>query len=89
MIEQIPLFLVLSDKTKNLSSFSKYALQKKLSSLKLMNKKGMMIPLNEIVTIKEINSNPVIMSKNLRKMVNIIAETDLVSQVYPLLDARS
>ncbi len=88
-LEQIPLFLVLSDKTKNLSSFSKYALQKKLSSLKLMNKKGMMIPLNEIVTINEVDSNPIIMSKNLKKMVNITAETDLVSQVYPLLDARS
>lgn len=88
-LEQIPLFLVLSDETKNLSSFSQHALQKKLSSLKLMNPKGMMIPLNEIVTIKQVNSNPFIMTKNLKKMVNITAETDLVSQVYPLLDARS
>ena len=88
-LEQIPLFLVLSDETKNLSSFSTSALQKKLSSLKLMNQKGMMIPLNEIVTIQKVNSNPIIMTKNLKKMVNITAETDLVSQVYPLLDARS
>lgn len=87
-LEQISLFLVLSDETKKLSSFSKNALQKKLSSLKLMNQQGMMIPLNEIVTINEVNSNPIIMTKNLRKMVNITAETDLVSQVYPLLDAR-
>ena len=87
--EQIPLFLVLSDKTKNLNSFSKHDLKKKLSSLKLMNKKGMMIPINEIVHIKEVNSNPTIMTKNLKTMVNITAETDLVSQVYPLLEARS
>jgi multidrug efflux pump subunit AcrB len=86
--EQIPLFLVLSDKTKNLNSFSKHDLKKKLSSLKLMNKKGMMIPINEIVHIKEVNSNPTIMTKNLKTMVNITAETDLVSQVYPLLEAR-
>ena len=86
--EQIPLFLVLSKDTKELSTFSKSALEDKLSSLKLMNKKGMMIPVNEIVTIHEVNSSPTIMSKDLRKMVNITAETDLVSQVYPLLDAR-
>ncbi len=86
--EQIPLFLVLSKKTKELSSFSKQALEDKLSSLKLMNKKGMMIPVNEIVNINEVNSSPTLMSKDLEKMVNITAETDLVSQVYPLLVAR-
>jgi len=86
--EQIPIFLSLSKKTKELSMFSKNALEDKLSSLKLMNKKGMLIPVNEIVEIKEVNSSPTIMSKDLRKMVNITAETDLVSQVYPLLDAR-
>lgn len=87
--EQIPLFLVLSKKTKNLSTFSRHALEDKLSSLKLMNKKGMMIPVIELVNINEVNSTPTIMSKDLKKMVNITAETDLVSQVYPLLDARS
>jgi multidrug efflux pump subunit AcrB len=87
--EQIPLFLVLSRKTKELSSFSKEALAKKLSSLKLMNQRGMMIPLTELVNIQEVNSQPMIMSKNLSKVVNVTAETDLVSQVYPLLDARS
>lgn len=86
--EQIPIFLSLSKKTKELSTFSKHDLEDKLSSLKLMNKKGMLIPVNEIVEIKEVNSSPTIMSKDLKKMVNITAETDLVSQVYPLLDAR-
>jgi len=87
--EQIPLFLVLSKKTKDLSTFSKHSLEDKLASLKLMNKKGMMIPVIELVSINEVNSTPTIMSKDLRKMVNITAETDLVSQVYPLLKARS
>jgi len=86
--EQIPLFLVLSKDTKELSTFSKSALKDKLSSLKLMNKKGMMIPVNEIVNIYEVNSSPAIMSKDLKKVVNITCETDLVSQVYPLLDVR-
>ncbi|MBE0491856.1 MAG: efflux RND transporter permease subunit [Sulfurospirillum sp.] len=88
-LEQIALHLVLSDATKNLHEFSKDALQKKLSSLRLMNPQGMMIPLNEIVTIQEVDSNPMIMSKNIKRMVTIIAETDLVSQVYPLLEART
>ena len=29
-----------------------------------------------------------IMHKDLSRMVNVIAETDMVSQVYPLLEAR-
>lgn len=87
--EQIPLFLVLSDESKRLESFDKEALLAKLASLKLMNQQGMMIPLSELIDAHEVDSHPTIMSKNLGTMVNIIAETDLVSQVYPLLDARS
>jgi multidrug efflux pump subunit AcrB len=53
-----------------------------------MNKKGMMVPVSELVKIVEVNSTPTIMSKDLKKMVNVVAETDNESQVYPLLDAR-
>ena len=53
-----------------------------------MNQRGMMVPLNEVVTIRKVKSNPMIMHKDLSRMVNVIAETDMVSQVYPLLDAR-
>ncbi len=86
--DQIPLFVVLSDKTKRVQYFNKNELLAKLSSLKLMNKKGMMIPLSEVVRIKRIKSEPTIMQKDLRRMTNITAETDKVSQVYPLLAAR-
>jgi len=86
--DQIPLFVVLSDKTKRLKDFSKAELVSKLSSLKLMNKRGMMIPLSEVVSVKEVKSKPTIMQKDLKRMINIIAETDEVSQVYPLLKAR-
>ncbi len=86
--DQIPLFEVLSGKTKKLKKFSKSELLAKLSSLKLMNKRGMMIPLSEVVSIKEVKSKPSIMQKDLRRMTNITAETDEVSQVYPLIDAR-
>lgn len=86
---QIPLFLVLSDESKALSSKSEVSLKNKLSSVKLMNAQGMMIPLIEVVDIQKTTSSPPISSKNLRNVVNIIAETDLASQVYPLLEARS
>jgi len=86
---QIPIFLVLSRDSKELSSKSAEAIQSKLTSLNLMNKMGMMVPLTEIVTIVPVKSEPTIMHKDLKRMINVIAETDNVSQVYPLLDARA
>ena len=86
--QQIPIFLVLSDKTKRLTNSSEDAIRSKLNSLNLMNKKGMMVPLTEIVKIKKVDSSPMIVHKDLKRMINVVAETDLVSQVYPLLDAR-
>jgi len=88
MPDQIPIFLVLSNKTKRLNDQSESALRSKLSSLNLMNMKGMMVPLTEVVHIKKVKSNPMIMQKDLSRMINVIAETDMVSQVYPLLAAR-
>ncbi len=86
--DQIPIFLVLSDKTKKLDEFSKEDLEAKLASLRLMNQRGMMVPVSEVVDVIETKNNPTIMHKDLRRMINIVAETDEVSQVYPLLDAR-
>ncbi len=86
--DQIPIFLILSDKTKRLSDNSKDAIRSKLTSLNLMNQRGMMVPLTEVVDIKKVKSEPMIMHKDLKRTINVIAETDMVSQVYPLLDAR-
>jgi len=86
--DQIGIFVVLSEKTQNIEKNSKEYLQSKLSSLNLMNNKGAMIPLTEVVMIEETLSNSTIFHKNLKTMVNVIAETDMVSQVYPLLEAR-
>jgi len=87
--DQIPLFLVLKNDTKELDNFSKVSLERKLSSLKLMNKQGLMIPLNELINVNLSESKPTLMSKNLKRVVTIVAEADMVSQVYPLLNARS
>ena len=86
--DQIPMFLILSKESKNLDSRSEDALQSKISSLNLMNQKGMLVPLSEVVHIRKVKSSPSIMHKDLDRMINVIAETDMVSQVYPLLDAR-
>lgn len=86
--DQIPMFLILDKESKKLSSSKEDSIRSKLSSLNLMNQRGMMVPLNEVVTIRKVKSNPMIMHKDLSRMVNVIAETDMVSQVYPLLEAR-
>jgi len=86
--DQIPMFLVLDKNSKSLSNSNEDVLRSKLSSLNLMNKKGMMVPLSEVVNIRKVKSNPMIMHKDLSRMANIVAETNMVSQVYPLLEAR-
>jgi len=88
VLDQISIFLVLDKDSKKLNSSERDALSSKLSSLNLMNQKGMMVPLNEVVKIRKVKSNPMIMHKDLSRMINVIAETDMVSQVYPLLAAR-
>ena len=86
--DQIPMFLVLDNNSKKLSSSNEEELQSKLSSLNLMNMRGMIVPLSEVVHLRKVKSNPMIMHKDLSRMTNVIAETDMVSQVYPLLEAR-
>ena len=86
--DQIPVFLRLSKETRTIEGDSKRALESKLSSLKLINRKGMMIPLSEIVSVEALDSSPTIYRKNLKNYVAITAECDMVSQLYPLLDAR-
>ena len=86
--DQIPIFLRLDNETRIVEFDTEAALLDKLSSLKLMNQKGMMVPLSEVIKIKSVQSSPAIFRKNLKNMVTITAECDMVSQVYPLLDAR-
>jgi multidrug efflux pump subunit AcrB len=87
--DQIPIFLSLSAESKKFTNKDLNAIKIKLSSLKLMNQMGMMIPITELVDIKAVKSNPMILSKNLHQMTNVLAETDMVSQVYPLMEARN
>lgn len=86
--DQIPVFLRLDDETRLIELDTKSSLESKLVSLELMNNKGMMVPITEIVEIKSVKSSPAVFRKNLKNMVMITAECDMVSQVYPLLEAR-
>ncbi len=85
---QIDIFLSLSKDTKKIHANTLEDLKAKLSSLNLMSRSGFMVPLIEVIEIKEATSIPTIYHKNLNTMVNVQATTDMVSQVYPLLDAR-
>ena len=87
--DQIPIFLTLSPETKKFSSKSKIAVESKLASLRLMNTQAMMVPITEVVKVIAVKSNPMIMTKNLHQMTNVVAETGMMSQVYPLMDARN
>jgi len=87
--DQIPIFLTLTPEGKKFASRDKLAIEMKLSSLTLLNQMGMMVPITEVVDIVAVKSNPMIMSKDLHQMSNVVAETDMVSQVYPLMDARN
>ena len=86
--DQIPIFLRLSEETGQIKENTKDALFNKLVSLELMNNQGEMVLLSEVVTIKSVDSSPAIFRKNLKNMITITAECDMVSQVYPLLEAR-
>jgi multidrug efflux pump subunit AcrB len=86
--DQIPIFLRLDNETRIVEFDTEGALLNKLSSLKLMNQRGMMVPLSEVVKISSTRSSPTIFRKNLKNLVTITAECDMVSQVYPLLEAR-
>ncbi len=86
--DQIQIFEVLDPRTKLFRSKDIDALKSKLNELNLMNQKGMMVPVSEVVQIKEVDSQPSIMQKDLHRMINVTAEADEESQVYPLLEAR-
>ena len=86
--DQIQIFEILDPRTKLFRTGNLEALKSKLNELNLMNMKGMMVPISEVVQIKEVDSQPSIMQKDLHRMINVTAETDEESQVYPLLEAR-
>lgn len=60
-----------------------------LMSLKIKNIQGMMIALKDIIQVEKVPNNKTLHFKNLQPMLNVVAQTNMVSQIYPLLDART
>lgn len=85
---QIPIFLRLDD-SRLLQNSTADDLKSKLQTLKIINKQGNTVSISEFVKIKEVIKEPTITSKNLNLMINVIAETNKDSQIYPLLNART
>ena len=85
---QVPIFLRL-DNQRVFKTNQKEDIIYKLSSLKLINKNGFTIPLSELIEVKKVIKEPTLTSKNLTPMINVIAETNKDSQIYPLLDTRN
>jgi multidrug efflux pump subunit AcrB len=81
--DQIPLYLTLDDASKKMDKSDKEAIKEKLGQLKLMNPKGVMVNLLELIEIKKGQTTPPIYSKNLNDYTIISAETDLLSPIYP------
>jgi multidrug efflux pump subunit AcrB len=86
--DQIPIFIRLDNESRSIVPNTRQGLYWKLSQLKLLNPMGMMIPIKEVVNVRAVDSDPTIFRKDLRNLVTITAECDMVSQVYPLLEAR-
>ena len=86
--DQIPIFVRLNENSRIVKKKSIEDVMDKLGTLRLMNRHGQMIPIKEVVRIVEVDSDPTIYRKNLKNMIRVTAECDLVSQVYPLLEAR-
>ena len=85
---QVPIHLTLTQASKGMQKASKFMLEQSFSSLMLLNAQGMTVPAIEVVEIVLEQSNPRIVSKNLSPMIAVVAETDMESQIYPLLDIR-
>ncbi len=84
----IPIFLRL-DENRVFKSNDKEAILEEFSKLKLINKHGFAVPLSELISIRKVQKEATLTSKNLASMINVIAETNKDSQIYPLLDARN
>ncbi len=78
---QVDVFMRLKQRSMNLNSA--------LASLKIKSSNNKLISLSEIVNVKKVLNDKTRYSKNLQDVIHVVATTDMVSQIYPLLDART
>lgn len=78
---QIDLFIRLEQRNSNLNEA--------LMVLKIANANGVLIALKDVIDVKKVPNEKTLHYKNLGLMLNVVAQTNMVSQIYPLLDART
>ena len=87
-VNQIPIHLTVSMKSKMFHNKDKEYMMVKFSEITLMNSLGLLVPLSELVILKEEVNEHKILSKNLTPIISVVGETDRESQIYPLLSIR-
>jgi multidrug efflux pump subunit AcrB len=60
-----------------------------LMVLKIANMNGVLIALKDIMRVEKVPNAKTLEFKNLGLMLNVVAQTNMVSQIYPLLEART
>lgn len=87
--QQIPVFIRLNNDSRRINNSSLEEIENKLSSIFLLNPQGVKISLLSLIEIVPSNNVKKITNKNLKQVVKVLAETDMVSQVYPLIEAKN
>jgi multidrug efflux pump subunit AcrB len=85
---QIPIHVTTNKENKTFQSGSYEHIMIKFAEITFMNSLGSLVPLSELVMIKEERNGHKIISKNLTPIISVVAETDMESQIYPLLSIR-
>jgi len=85
---QIPIHVTTNKENKTFQSGSHEQIMIKFAEITFMNSLGSLVPLSELVMIKEERNGHKIISKNLTPIISVVAETDMESQIYPLLSIR-
>ncbi len=88
ILAQTSLYVRVDDEHRSIKEYSSDELMTRLQQLTLINHHGLPVALSELVTVVPSRESASVTYKDLRKMISVTAETDLVSQIYPLLELR-
>ena len=88
ILAQTALYVRVNDMHRSIKNYSSGELKMTLQQLTLINHQGLPVALSELITITPTRESASVTYKDLRKMISVTAEADLVSQIYPLLILR-
>ncbi len=88
ILAQTALYIRVNETHRSIKNYSSSELKTMLRQLSLINTQGLPVALSELVTLTPVRESASVTYKDLRKMISVTAEADLVSQIYPLLTLR-